>query len=405
MSANLSTLLLKPSLAENLAKEQRQADLSADLNRNLAGVAAGFGTAQQQASKQAALSGMPGSSDQVGMWQKIQEAQQTQTAQDEHARFMGNAGVFAQIIGKPIDQATEIMNGGAETMKPFLENLTTPDSLKLVNAWEQTARASGMSDKEIQDNKSIMLGGLASGGQDPALKDMNHDRMVWQAANPGQAVPSYLTNVEEYKLNVVAKTGKEKDLIADQHNFAPALTNYDKTISALDEFMKPDMQEAAKEFLGTTGQYNPVANMTDKGKKAWSLYKQIMGSQFSSGVQDFKGAGRITQQELNQDLPSQSTMGQLNQTPEDFATATQTYRDQLARRRAGLFGAAQLGNDPRLSDEDYAKYVAPNLDIAGGPRRANDFSNLSDDAALAKISSLPSGKKFIGPDGQVHTRK
>jgi hypothetical protein len=333
--------------------------------------------------------------------------QQEVTNQNEHARFMANANVFAQIIGKPIDQATEIMNGGAETMRPFLQNLTTPDSLKLVNAWEQSARASGMSDKEIQDNKSIMLGGLASGGQDPALKDMNHDRMVWQAApeNAGKPVPSYLTNVEEYKLNIVAKTGKEKDLIADQHNFAPALTNYDKTISALDEFMKPDMQEAAKEFLGTTGQYNPVANMTDKGKKAWSLYKQIMGSQFSSGVQDFKGAGRITQQELNQDLPSQSTMGQLNQTPEDFATATQTYRDQLARRRAGLFGAAQLGNDPRLSDEDYAKYVAPNLDVAGGPRRANDFSNLSDNAALAKISSLPSGKKFIGPDGQVHTRK
>ena len=115
VSANIGSLLTKPSLAENLAKEQRQADLSADLNRNIAGVAAGFGTAQQQQSKQAALAGMPGSSDQVAMWQKIQEAQQTQTDQNEHARFMGNMRVLARVLGYPdtpdgIAAATEVAN-------------------------------------------------------------------------------------------------------------------------------------------------------------------------------------------------------------------------------------------------------------------------------------------------------
>ena len=127
---------------------------------------------------------------------------------------------------------------------------------------------------------------------------------AWNAANTGQAVTT-------------AKT-KADDLVADQHNFAPALGNYDKAIGLIDQFNTPDMKEAAKEFLGTGGSIRPVATMDPKSKAAWALYKQIMGSQFAAGTQDFKGAGRITQQELNQDLPSQSTMGQLNQDPTDF---------------------------------------------------------------------------------------
>ena len=101
------------SLAENLVKAQRQSQLSADLNRNIAGVAAGFGTAQQQQSKQAALAGMPAGADEMGMWKNIQDIQQTQTDQNEHARFMANMRVLAKVLGLPdtpdgVAQATEI---------------------------------------------------------------------------------------------------------------------------------------------------------------------------------------------------------------------------------------------------------------------------------------------------------
>ena len=178
---------------------------------------------------------------------------------------------------------------------------------------------------------------------------------AWTAANTGQAVTT-------------AKT-KADDLVADQHNFAPALGNYDKAIGLVDQFMTPEMQKGAQEFLGTGGSIRPVASMDGPGKAAWALYKQIMATQFSAGTQDFKGAGRITQQELTQDAPSQSTMGQLNQDPNDFFAGVAKYRDQLAQHRGNLFGAAQKGDDPRLSDEDYTKYVAPNIDLFGGPKR------------------------------------
>ena len=204
--------------------------------------------------------------------------------------------------------------------------------------------------------------------------------------------------------DTAAKT-KTADLVADQHNFAPALGNYDKGIGLIDQFMTPKMQAGAQEFLGTGG--SPRAGgrarrMSADGKAAWALYKQIMATQFSAGVQDFKGAGRITQQELTQDAPSQSTMGQLNQDPNDFFAGVQKYRDQLAQKRAGLFGVAQKGDDPRLSDEDYAKYVAPNQDLTGGPKRnIPDFSKMRTTEADAAYDALPSGKVFIDTDGQA----
>ena len=203
---------------------------------------------------------------------------------------------------------------------------------------------------------------------------------------------------------VATQKTQADDLVADKHNFAPALSNYDKALGMIDQFQSPEMQKGAQEFLGTTGQLKPVALMSDQGKAAYALYKQIMATQFSAGTQDFKGAGRITQQELTQDAPSQSTMGQLNQDPTDFFNGVQKYRDQLAQHRANLFGAAQQGTDPRLSDTDYAKYVAPNLDVTGGPRRPNDFSKMSDADATKAVANLSPGSTFIGPDGNVHKK-
>ena len=249
---------------------------------------------------------------------------------------------------------------------------------------------------------------------DPVQRELAQSRREWLAQNPGKteadmvAAKPELAGPVEFQAGRTAATTdaatKTKDLVADQHNFAPALTNYDKGIGLVDQFMTPDMQEGAKEFLGTTGQLKPVALMSDKGKAAWALYKQIMATQFSAGTQDFKGAGRITQQELTQDAPSQSTMGQLNQAPDDFFAGVQKYRDQLAQHRANLFGSAQQATDPRLSDTDYAKYVAPNLDVMGGPRRANDFSKMSDADATKAVANLSPGSTFIGPDGNVHKK-
>ena len=93
---------------------------------------------------------------------------------------------------------------------------------------------------------------------------------AWTAANTGQAVTT-------------AKT-KADDLNADQHNFGNALQNYDKGLSALDEFMTPKMQAGAQEFLGTVGSMTPVWKMSDGRQESLvASTRQIMGMQYSAG--------------------------------------------------------------------------------------------------------------------------
>ena len=135
-----------------------------------------------------------------------------------------------------------------------------------------------------------------------------------------------------------------------------------------------------------------------------------MGLQYVAGTQDFKGAGRITQSELQQDAPSQSTMGQLNQSQDDFNKGMNDYRKQIAQHRANLFGKAQMLDDPSLSDEDYATYVNQIYKPGGAlgqksvARNIPDFSKMSESDADAAFNALPSGKVFIGPDGKPHKR-
>jgi hypothetical protein len=49
--------------------------------------------------------------------------------------------------------------------------------------------------------------------------------------------------------------------------------------------------------------------------------------------------------------------------------------------------------------------VLPNQDLLGGPKRdIPDFSKMNDNDATVAIGKLPSGKVFIGPDGQPHKK-
>ena len=292
-------------------------------------------------------------------------------------------------------------------------NRSIPDMMKQTGLTADEIRANPQAATELMGKIAATNAGISS---DPTMQEMNRAKGVYMAQNGitdphDPRIPDKFIYPEKYKATVqgdvtTAKTTSD-DLVADQHNFPNVLQNYDKTLSAVDELMTPDMQKAAQEFLGRGGQTKiDFGALSDPAKHAYQLYKQIMASQFAAGTQDFKGAGRITQQELTQDAPSQSTMG-INQSPKDFFDATATYRAQIAQHRAQLFGPAQKGNDPRLSDEDYARYVMPNLDLYGGPTRdIPDFSKMSAADADKAYEALPVGKVFIDTDGQPkHRRK
>ena len=339
--------------------------------------------------------------------------------------------MFAQTLstslGRPVSvaEATEIMNNPdmmSAISRTVGANATTTDTSKDVDqAMRSWADANPQATPaEIAQHRSDLLeqkvGGLSSIG-----KSLAEDRRNWMNAHKGATFQDMIKDRPDLADEVTYGAGKaeaakgavdeQKNLVADRANFSTAAQNYDKALGLIDQLKSPRMQAGLKQFLGTTGQYNPVANMDDDGKAAWALYKQLMALQYVAGTQDFKGAGRITQSELQQDAPSQSTMGQLNQSQDDFNKGMNDYRKQIAQHRANLFGKAQMLDDPALSDEDYATYVnqiykpggslGPKGDIA---RKIPDFSKMSEADADAAFNALPSGKVFIGPDGKPHKK-
>jgi hypothetical protein len=227
----------------------------------------------------------------------------------------------------------------------------------------------------------------------------------------GKPIPWTPGDPSSYDAYTKAQTGEAvttsqtqaKDLHADQHNFPYALGNYDNMIKDSEALLN---EPGLDNIVGGVGQFNKAGNPLNSPEttRALALYDKIMASQYAAGVQDFKGAGRITQTELKTDAPSQSIMGSRNLDPTAFRQGVQDYINKLKQKRANLFGLAQKGDDPRLSDEDYAKYVAPNQDIYGGPKRDIKPSDSSSGGAgggkQLSADDLAQAKTLMGQHGR-----
>ena len=116
----------------------------------------------------------------------------------------------------------------------------------------------------------------------------------------------------------------------------------------------PSRSSAWRSRTGEAPVVSFAAGFADE-QAALAKYNKIMAAQYAAGVQDFKGAGRITQQELKQDLPSQSTMANRAQSAADFRTGVQEYIQKMKEKRAQLFGMAGQLASPDLSEEDFGK--------------------------------------------------
>ena len=201
---------------------------------------------------------------------------------------------------------------------------------------------------------SKVLETQAGVGGSPAWQAQMHAEKALQ--NSGQPIPwtpGDPDSYNAYKIRQDKEAGdQQKDLNADRANFAPAKDAYDSVLADLDTLRN---SKALPDILGGTNQYKTTGmiGLSSDTSNALALYNKIMGGQYAAGVQDFKGAGRITQQELKQDLPSQSTMPDRNTDLASFQGAIDAYKDKLRAKRAQMFGAAGQLASPDLSDADY----------------------------------------------------
>jgi hypothetical protein len=275
---------------------------------------------------------------------------------------------------------------------------------------------------------------LAGVGGSPAWQAQKKAELaLTQAGKPIPWTPGDPDSYNAFKIRTDKDAAdKQKDLDADTANFQPALDAYDNMIKDAHTLIDPTKTPGLDDIVG--GKVNSMKTkdtplLANTTQQAIGLYDKIMGKQYASGVQDFHGAGRITQQELKQDLPGQSTMSNRQQSAEDFRQGVNDYIATLQQKRALLFGkAGQLAN-PALSDADYN---SPSMAIyrPGGSLYAPNQRDRPASAAPAPAASppvaaannagpldlrtskdpdgdyakLPSGATFTGPDGKLRRK-
>ena len=258
---------INASYAADLMRYQRQSALADDLNRNIQGVAAGFGTAQQQASKTAAL-GQAGVGGGLASLASIQDMQEKTISDNEHARFMGNAATFAQTLSQSLGRPVSVQEAQTYMNSPDLmrsisgtigANQTTTTTVKdAESATREWAKANPKATpQEIADYKANLIAGGMGGS------DLEQRQYLQEKAN-GITTDDYATwknkkAAQATTLNQQAKDSQEfKDsAIGDYtaaHSKLATLQPYIDTLTK----DPAAAQQAMSTFLPTTGKWGAL---------------------------------------------------------------------------------------------------------------------------------------------------
>jgi hypothetical protein len=350
-----------PDLGQMLVQLTQRQQANEQFNRGLAGLTAAFSPMSQRNSIAHEFDNMTG--DPGGLMGNLMRLQQYNIEQQQRQQLM-------QSLPGMLEKA-----GLDKSYAPLA--MANPDFLaKVVEA--QTGVTGDPVQRELAQQR-------AEWHRDPANAGKSDTEMI--AARPELASPlSYQTIKTQQLQDTAAKT---KDLAADQANFAPAKDAYDSVLTDLDTLRN---SKALPDILGSINQYKTkgMIGLPPEQSNALALYDKIMGGQYAAGVQDFKGAGRITQQELKQDLPSQSTMPDRNTDAASFQASIDAFKKKIQTKRAQMFGAAGQLASPDLSDEDYglvSPIYKPGGSLYVGSQRARPAPTPADGSAPAASSS------------------
>jgi hypothetical protein len=387
-----------PDLMQMYAAVAQRQQANEQFNRGLAGITAAFSPLSQRASLEHEWDNM--TQDPGSLFSNMMALQNNQYQQQQRQQLAAAAPDLAKQMGVSVPTAQAIIASGKYgDVETSLAGVSGDPSVREMtqarNAWVQA--------HALKDPSGNII-------RDPTTNQPQTD----------QPIPPNLLSVDQYKTNqsvqVAQQVQRSKDLVADQANFAPAKAAYDKMINDATTLLDPKQTPGLDNILGPIDQFKTSQFTTGDSAKAMALYNKIMAEQYTAGVQDFKGAGRITQQELTQDAPSQSIMKSRNLDPATFRAGVQQYITQLKTNRANLFGkSGQLG---QASDEDYG-LVNPiykpggDLYVPGQPARAAPSASSAPAAQApnapagvdtsvktpADVAKLPKGTRFLIPDG------
>ena len=427
-------------IADLLAAQRRDANAQT-FNEGLDQMAASFGTAQQQASKQNALRhGGGGVGDSLAALKDIQ-GMQDQTIQDnEHARFMGNAATFAQsmsqALGRPVSvqEATEAMNN-PDLLKAYTgaagANMQTPDKLKEADA-EARAWADAHKDAtpaEIAQHKSDFLAQTA-GGLSTVGKQLAEDRRNWMMAHKGASFAdmiadkpeladetTYVTiKAEQGKQSVIA--GQEKQTAKD--SFPQADQAYKQIEDTVDWLNDPTHRDAVQKAINlpreATGGYGgaALAKMKEWGLPVPDIPQDVRDARIKLDylknqqyAENFTGTKNVrSNTEATRLGASASSLDNINASEDTVSQQLASLKNRVYRERANLAAAAGKVVPYKyrgLADNSFLDKKS-NVYQGGSEEVPEDLSSMSDADMDAAVNRLPSGRAFKANDGKVHIK-
>jgi hypothetical protein len=396
--ANASTIQL-------LLKIHQQDALASDLNNRIAGIAASFGTGQQQHDKMAALQQLGGiQDDRLGALGQIQKLQAGQQQLDEHNRFMAGADVMGQqLLGLHPGQGAWLAQSGQlpEIMQSHFRAMEPTEAIKNYTQTRALLQQQGYSPAEIDrimPPESIMLPPGAS----------VEDRQYYQYAAAESAAGRTPLDIDAWKAQHATAAKVQTDKAMDRENANQALPDVNRQMNdvegKVDEILNdPALPSILGKITPNTGALSLVTATPEQRALAQKI-KNLSSTNYAEGFK-IGGASRKTQFELGQlSNALNGSVGNTNLSEQDYRTGLVELKNKFRTTHANSYGeAGQFSNMPDslkgYLDPEYRQGGSLTASGAPGPLRQPSDEDKKDFATIAAKYGKPAAVLHFRENG------
>jgi hypothetical protein len=332
--------------------------MSNDLNRNIALMASGFGTAGQQASKLQALSSMGPGPDTLAALRQVEDITKEQTAQNEHARYMAGADLLGQqFLNLKPGQGSTLAAGGLlpQLIQSHFQSLQPTEAIKNYTQARDLMKQQGMTDDQINavmPPETLTLGPSADIGQRQYMIEKT------QAAAKGQTnFPDYLTWQEQHKQAATEAEDAHKNAMAlpgvntaldDLNNRATNIIANKDVLAGI--FSDPSKRRLAAQIVNwdaKSGTPDPATTATTWGLKpdevnVLSDIRQLHQQNYATAFSKTAGSGqRVSQQEAGRLGAAQDQLGNLGTDIDHYIGNIAQLQNRVGHTRTAAYGEAR----------------------------------------------------------------
>jgi hypothetical protein len=350
------------SYAADLLKAARRDEMGQGINLGLDRIAAGFGTREQQASKQQGIARAQGVGGGLADLMGIQKMQDQTIQDNEHARFMANARVFGDTLrGQGINvtdaQATEIMNNpgllerfGAAAGGNATLTGTTKDADQATESYK--AAHPNATPQEIADFRASVIS-MASGGGN--IEDQQYrayalaeraagreplDKLAWVAQHAQDAKETEDAHKTALQLPGLKSQLTTMEQTADSIN-ADAIKGIFGNVSKQDAARQIFNYDPSKGGMDPATLYGDGRTLSREETNAIIAARKLHLANYAANFKEAGSGQRLSQAEAARLGASSDTLGNFSGTVDDYMERVGDVKKKIGHAMTNAHGEAR----------------------------------------------------------------